>query len=241
MKRVVIVQARLTSSRLPGKVLMDLAGQPMLARQIRRLKLCSQIDEIVIATTINDTDDPIVALAAAEGVRWFRGSENDVLSRYVGAAREAKADMVVRITADCPLIDSEQTDRVIKQLQDQSNEFDYASNVVVRTFPRGLDTEAFFTDVIERLNRIATSVPAREHVTHYIITEHPELFAIHSIYDLDDNSDLRWTVDTSEDIAMVRRIYRDLGDQTPYRQVLEYVRLHPEVASVNTHVKQKTI
>src|SRR5688572_8897689 len=128
MKRVIIVQARMTSTRLPGKVLMDLAGRPMLARQIRRLKDCRCADDIVVATTTNATDDPVVALADAEGVRWFRGSEDDVLSRYVGAAREANADMIVRITADCPLIDAELTDQVIEELQSLSTTYDYASN-----------------------------------------------------------------------------------------------------------------
>src|SRR4051794_35183830 len=108
MKRVIIVQARMTSSRLPGKVLMELADRPMLSQQIRRLKNCREMDEIVIATTINATDDPVVELADAEGLRWFRGSESDVLSRYVGAAHEAKAEIVIRITVDCPLIDPEQ-------------------------------------------------------------------------------------------------------------------------------------
>jgi len=101
---------------------MDLAGRPMLAQQLRRLKKCHSVDEISVATSTNTTDDPVVALEGREGVRWFRGSEHDVLSRYLGAARESQADIVVRITADCPLIDPEQTDRVIYELESHAAE-----------------------------------------------------------------------------------------------------------------------
>lgn len=232
----------MTSTRLPGKVLKDLAGHPMLTQQVRRLKRCRHVDEIIIATTKNTTDDPLIVLAEAEDIRWFRGSENDVLSRYVGAAREANADMIVRITADCPLIAVELTDQVIAELETLSAEHDYASNCMRRTFPRGLDTEAFFTDTLERLNRMANSVRAREHVTYYLTTERPGLFSIHSIYDAEDNSDLRWTVDTNEDLAMVRRVYEDLGDSLmSYKEILNYIRLHPEITSLNSHIEQKII
>ena len=135
-KRVVIVQARMASSRLPGKVLMDLCGKPMLAQLLGRLKRCMHADEIVVATTTKPGDDPVAALADREGVRVFRGSEDDVLSRYAGAAREARAGMVVRITADCPLIDPDQTDRVIQALEKGAAEYDYASNTQNRRFPR---------------------------------------------------------------------------------------------------------
>lgn len=227
MRRVIIVQARMTSSRLPGKVLMNLAGRPMLSQQIRRLKTCREMDEIVIATTTNATDDPLVELAEAEGLRWFRGSESDVLSRYVGAAHEAKAEIVIRITADCPLIDPEQSDAVVSALSERPTEYDYAANIITRTLPRGLDTEAFFVDTLDRVDRMATSQPAREHVTWFIHAERPDLFALRSITCEDDNSDLRWTVDTPEDFQAVTRIYEDLNlgeRQLPYREILARVR-----------------
>ena len=242
MKRVIILQARTTSTRLPGKVLMDLAGRPMLAQQLRRLKRCRQADEIVVATTTNVTDDPVVALARSEGARWYRGSETDVLSRYVNAAREAKAEVVVRVTADCPLIDPEESDRVIEALIAQRERCDYASNVVRRTYPQGLDTEAMYADTLERLERLAHSSPAREHVTYYILNERPELFGIHSVTDTENNSDLRWTVDVAEDLEMVRRLYEELalGDRfVGYRELLAHVRAHPAVAAVNADVMQK--
>src|SRR5687767_7584473 len=143
MKVVIVVQARMTSTRLPGKVLMDVSGRPMLAWQIERLQRCAA-QEIVLATTSNAADDPVVELAARLGIRSFRGSEHDVLARFVGAARQAHADVVVRVTADCPLLDPAITDRVINELLEHRGECDYASNVLRRTYPRGLDVEAFF-------------------------------------------------------------------------------------------------
>ncbi|HEX6371499.1 MAG TPA: glycosyltransferase family protein [Longimicrobium sp.] len=224
MKRVLVLQARTTSTRLPGKVLMDLGGRPMLARQLERLARCRHVDEIVVATTTNATDDPVVAVAEEAGVRWFRGSEADVLGRYAGAAREAGADVVIRSTADCPLIDPEIVDRVIETLMDGRAELDYASNVVRRTYPRGLDVEALFRDTLERVDRMATSKPAREHVTWFIHSERPELFGIGSVTDAEDHSDLSWTVDTAEDMERVRGVFSLLGLDSAYVPYPEAVR-----------------
>ncbi len=236
MRRVIVVQAGMTSTRLPGKVLMDLAGRPMLAQQLRRVQRCRLVDDIVVATTTNATDDPVVALARAVGVRWFRGSEADVLSRYAGAAREAGADLVVRLTADCPLIDPAVSDRVIEALASCPERADYASNVLRRTFPVGLDTEGFWNDTLYRAERLARSASAREHVTTFIYVERPELFVLHSVTDAEDNSDLRWTVDTAADLAVVRRLYEDLGlGERPldYRELVRYARAHHKLGAVN--------
>ena len=233
MRRVAIVQARMTSTRLPGKVLMDVAGRPMLARQLARVKRCRLVDEIVVATTTNAADDPVVATARDEGVRWFRGSEADVLGRYAGAAHAARADVVVRITADCPLIDPEISDRVIDALTLRLEPADYASNVLRRTYPVGLDTEALWCDTLDRVARHARSASAREHVTPYIYAERPDLFLLRSVTDETDASDLRWTVDVAEDLELVRRMYEDLGladRPLPYRDLLRYVRAHPAVS-----------
>src|SRR5262249_60896773 len=126
-RRVVAGEARMTSTRLPGTVLADVAGRPMLARQLRRLAACRMADELVVATTVNATDDPVVAVARGEGARWFRGSEADVLERYVGAAREARADVVVRITADCPLIDPDVRHPLLAPLTDAPARWGYGS------------------------------------------------------------------------------------------------------------------
>src|ERR1700754_3878745 len=155
MHRVVILQARMTSTRLPGKVLADLAGRPMLQRQLERLVRCRHVDEIALATTTNTEDDPIVDLAQRQGFRVHRGSEHDVLARYAGAAAACDADLIVRITSDCPLIDPELTDAVIAALEERRESVDYASNVLERHLPRGLDTEALWRDVLERVHRMA--------------------------------------------------------------------------------------
>jgi spore coat polysaccharide biosynthesis protein SpsF len=234
---VAIIQARMTSTRLPGKVLMDLAGRPMLSQLLARVKRCRLVDEVVVATTLNGDDDPVVQTARASDVRWFRGGEADVLGRYAGAAREAAADLVIRLTADCPLIDPAVTDRVIAALAAGPEAADYASNVIRRTFPVGLDAEAFWSDVLFRTERLARSPAAREHVTTFMYAERPELFIIHPVIDDEDNADLRWTVDVAADLALVRRLYEDLGlGERPleYREIIRHVRAHPEIAGVNT-------
>src|SRR5439155_7386715 len=149
----------------------------------------------------------IVELARREGVAWFRGSEHDVLARFVGAARQARADVVVRVTADCPLIDPEVTDRVIRELVDHSGDCDYASNVLQRTYPRGLDVEAFFTDVLLRMDRLGRSGAAREHVTLVARSELPHLFLSRTVVDSENNADLRWTVDYPADLVLIHALY----------------------------------
>ena len=242
MNVVIIVQARMTSTRLPGKILADLAGRPMLARELERLRRCTRANEIVLATTTRPTDDPVVALAEAEGVRHFRGSEHDVLSRYLGAARESKADVIVRITADCPLIDPAAVDDVIAALLDDARgPADYASNIQRRTFPRGLDCEALHRDVLERVGRLGTSALAREHVTYFIHREHPELFVLRSVEGAVDHSSLRWTVDEPADLALVRRIWEVAGlheRSLPYQELVALVNAHPELSAINAHVQQ---
>ena len=239
MRRVVVVQARTTSTRLPGKVLTDLAGKPLLERELERLAACSAADEIVLATTVNADDDPLVNLADRLGLRWHRGSEHDVLDRYLGAARAAAADVVVRVTSDCPLIDPGEVDAVIAALDSGS---DYASNILERRLPRGLDTEVLWRDTLERTARMAASSPAREHVTWFIHTERPELFVTRSVARPYDAADLRWTVDTPEDLELVRRLYADLDladRNVTFPEILAHVRAHPELETINAHVEQK--
>lgn len=232
----------MTSTRLPGKVLMDLGGRPMLERQLARLARSERVDEIVLAVTDNPEDEPLVALARTLGVRWHRGSEHDVLDRYVGAARAASAGLVVRITSDCPLIDPREVDVVVAALEEHPDRYDYAANTLERDLPRGLDCEALWADVLERMGRMATSKPAREHVTWFCHAERPELFERFSVRRPYDAADLRWTVDTPEDLALIRRLYADLGlaDHDPgLDAILAHVRAHPELATLNAQVAQK--
>ena len=240
MKRVIIVQARMTSTRLPGKILRSLAGRPMLAQQLQRLKSCSQVDDILIATTCNTEDDAVVELALQEGVGWHRGDEHDVLGRYVGAARIARADVVVRVTADCPLIDPQVADNVILELVRHADTCDYASNVINRTYPKGLDVEAFYYDTLLRFDRFGRSAAAREHVTLAARSEYPELFLCRSVEDKQNNADLRWTVDTAADLEMTGAIYDALGLNerlAPYTEILDYARAHPEIGFINQGVE----
>lgn len=239
MRRVCIVQARMGSTRLPGKVLLDVSGRPMLAQQLRRLQACASLDEIVIATSRLPADHPIAALGSVEGVRVCRGSAEDVLSRFVQAARETGADVVVRVTADCPLIDPGVTDQVIDDLTSHADVADYVSNVEHRTFPRGLDVEAFFIDTLGRVDRLARTDAEREHVTLTIRANRPSIFLTRSVENWHDDSDLRWTVDEEPDLALVRRIYEELGlgDKiVPYAVILDHARRHPELVAVNAGV-----
>ncbi len=236
MKRVVIVQARMTSTRLPGKVLVDLAGRPLLAQQLRRLRRCRDVDEIAVATTLNAADDPVAELARSEGAAAFRGGEADVLGRFVGAARERRADVVVRVTGDCPLVDPEVTDRVIRELVDHPGACDYASNVVERTYPRGLDVEAFTIEALLRMDRLGTTALEREHVTLGPRSAHRGAFLSRSVTDSENNADLRFTVDTPADLELVRRLYADLdlaASAVSYRRIVAHVRAHPELARLN--------
>jgi spore coat polysaccharide biosynthesis protein SpsF (cytidylyltransferase family) len=229
MTTVAILQARMTSSRLPGKVLADLGGATALELELDRLQR-SAVDTIVVATTRNAADDPVADLARRKGVGLFRGDEQDVLGRYVEAAREAKADVVVRVTGDCPLLDPDVVDRVVAAL---GADADYAANVLVRTFPVGLDVEAIRADVLEEIGRVAESPDAREHVTWYVREERPELFERRSVEDVVDNSDLRWTLDTPEDLARLRRLVEELDlvrAPLPYAEVVARVRERPELA-----------
>lgn len=233
MRRVAILQARTTSTRLPGKVLMDVSGEPMITHELRRLLAATQLDDVVVATTGSPTDDSIIEIAEKEGVRWFRGSEHDVLSRYVNAAREARADVVIRVTADCPLLDPAVVDSVVASLDRAT---DYASNVMRRTYPQGLDAEALHRDALERIDRLAVTEAAREHVTWLIVRERPELFVKRSVEAPTDDSDLRWTVDVGADLELVRGLYRELNlaeQRLSYESVVRHVRAQQQLADLN--------
>ncbi len=242
MKTVAIVQARMGSTRLPGKVLLDLAGEPLLARCVERVRRARTLEEVVVATTVQAADAAIVELCAARGWPVFRGSEEDVLDRYYQAAVAQQADVVVRITSDCPLIEPQIVDWVVDEFLARQPAVDYAANTLPpRTFPRGLDLEVMRFDVLERAWREDHDPATREHVTPYIY-RHPERFALHGVVNQVDYSALRWTVDTPEDLELVRRIYGHVGhDRFTWREVLAVLQMHPEWIEINQNVMQKTV
>ena len=241
MKRVAIIQARMGSARLPGKILEDIGGRSMVERVVARVRASEVIDEVIVATTTRPEDDAVVTAAKKAEVGSFRGSSDDVLARFAAAALDASADLVIRITADCPLLDPVVVAHVVRALE-ADPPCDYASNVLERTYPRGLDVEALYGDALARAARLARSAQAREHVTWFVYGERPDLWTLRSVTDETDNSDLRWTVDTQEDLQLVRRLYQDLGlgdRDVGHRAVVAHVRAHPELVAANQHVRQR--
>lgn len=241
MKTVIIVQARMTSTRLPGKVLKEVLGKPLLEYQIERLRRVKLADGIVIATTVNETDLPIVQLCEKLNIAYFRGSEEDVLSRYYYAAVQYQADAVVRITSDCPIIDPRLVDEVIALYRNNYPQFDYVSNVGKRTFPRGMDTEVFSFQALQEAHREATLPEDREHVTPFIRRNTERHKAANLRYP-EDQSAHRWTVDTPEDFALIEKIIVALADCRPeftLEDCLRLLRENPEWSSINEAIKQK--
>ncbi len=241
-RTVAILQARLGSTRLPGKVLLDLAGEPMIARVVNRVRRAQALDEVVIATTTEPADDALAALSAARGWPCFRGSQHDVLDRYYRTALEHGAELVVRICSDCPLIEPEIIDRVVRELLHCCPRADYACNALPRrTYPLGLDVEAFWLETLQVLWREDKNPDWREHVTQYL-RHHPERFAIHGVLNDRDLSAMRWTVDTPEDYGLVRRIYGAFGhDRFSWQEVLKLLKENPQWLEINRHVQQKVV
>jgi spore coat polysaccharide biosynthesis protein SpsF len=242
MKRVAIIQARMGSTRLPGKVLLDIGEQTMLARVVNRVRCAKTVDAIVVATTTSERDDAIVEYARTLGVKAFRGDEDDVLSRYYLAAKAYNAGMVARVTADCPLIDPEIIDKVVMAFLDAYPKVDFASNTLARTYPRGLDAEVASFAALERSWREAEKAYQRIHVFPYIY-ENPDKFNLISVTDGGDHSLMRWTVDTKEDLEFVRAVYKRLGNNNgmSWREVLAVLAREPELLEINKHVRQKQV
>lgn len=240
MKTVAIIQARMGSTRLPGKVLKDLAGATVLARVVSRVRRARLIDEVLVATTDRPADDALVAECRKCSVAVSRGAQDDVLDRYYRSAQLVRAEIVVRITSDCPLIDPEITDKTIAAFLDARP--DYASNALQRSYPRGLDTEVMSLDALTRAWEEAQKPYEREHVTPYIY-EHPEKFRILSVPGNPDYSSHRWTLDTPEDLEFLRAIYARLNNHTTFswRQVLDVVDREPELMDLNRFVMQKAV
>jgi spore coat polysaccharide biosynthesis protein SpsF len=239
-RTVAIIQARTGSTRLPGKVLLPLLGEPLLAHVVRRVSRARWVDATVVATTVSPDDDAIVELARREGWIVERGSEADLLDRYLQAARAHGAERVVRITADCPLIDPGVIDEVVDKLSTTAAA--YASNTLEpRTYPRGLDVEAMTLEALEAANVFDDDSRSREHVTPFIY-RHPERFRLAALRSPVDLSGHRWTVDTVEDYELVRRIYDEIGnDEFSWRDALAVVDAHPDWSALNREIPQKTL
>lgn len=241
-KRVVaIIQARMGSSRLPGKVLMELAGEPMLARVVNRARRATTLDEVVVATSHEAQDGAIVALCEQKGWPVSRGSQEDVLDRYYQAAQAHQAQVVVRLTSDCPLIEPALINQLVSCfLADRS--LDYVSNTLPpRTFPRGLDGEVFSFEALERAWHADHDPASREHVTPFLY-RNPALFTCKGIASPTDLSTHRWTVDTPEDLALVRRIYDHFGhDRFDWLEVVALLEENPAWLELNQHIEQKKV
>ena len=238
------MQARMGSTRLPGKVMKDLCGNPVLWHVVHRLKFAKKVDEVVVACTTQRQDDVIDVFCAGEGIRLYRGSTDDVLSRYFESARAFQAQTVVRITSDCPVIDPQIVDKIVSEYNGDllaARKSDYVSNTLERTFPRGLDVEVFSFDVLSQAHRDARQSHEREHVTPYIY-EHPGRFVLKNFKHFEDLSSYRLTLDTQEDYALLSQVYSLLFQGKRIfllDEIMDLLRNRPELASLNRHIEQK--
>ena len=230
----------MTSSRLPGKVLADIGGVPMLAMMLTRLRDSQTLTAVCVATTDNRDDDPIVDLADSYGVLSFRGSEDDVLARVLGAATSSGADVIVELTGDCPLIDAWVLDACVRTYF--ADDVHYCANVLERTFPRGLDTQVFSTSVLAEVASLTDDPSDREHVSLYIY-EHPERYSLRNLPAEGDlaHPEWRWTVDTPDDLQFVREVVREVGITCSARDVSRLLQVRPDLVAINSHLDQKPV
>lgn len=236
-----VIQARMTSTRLPGKVLLRAAGREMLAHQLDRVRRATTVDAICIATTSNADDDPVAELAQREGVAAFRGSEHDVLDRFVKAAGHVGADVAVRLTGDCPLTDPALIDAVVGAFRAATPPVDYATNSFPRTWPIGLDVEVASMAALRIAAAEADDPYDREHVTPFLYRQ-PERFRTLGYPAPQDLSGYRWTLDETSDYELLRRILEALLPARPafgWRDVIALLDAHPEWRSLNAGVAQK--
>lgn len=240
-KVVATIEARMTSTRLPGKVLLPLGDKPVLARLIERIKRSHTIDTIVIATTINASDDGIVALAKSMDINVWRGSEENVLERVLDAAQSVQADIIVELTGDNPLVDWRHIDYLVGIVA--SDIYDYASNSTKETFPRGFDVKVFPARVLAEVNRLTQDPVDQENVSIYIYN-HPEQYKLYnwSAEGKMARKELRMTLDTKEDYSLIRTLFERLLPQDPdfsAEDVVDMFNQEPELAFINAEIKQK--
>lgn len=233
-----VLQARFSSSRLPGKIMLPLLGEPMLIRQIERIRRSRRIDRLIVATSTDSSDDPLAELCRARQIDFFRGSLEDVLDRFYRAALAVNPDQVVRLTGDCPLTDPAVIDAVIDFCV--AGGFDYASNALAPTFPDGLDVEVMKFSCLREAWKLANLPSQREHVTPYIYQQ-SEKFKIGSYRREPDISFLRWTVDEMRDFQLVGRVYEalyPLNQAFSTDDILAYLARHPELQGFNATIER---
>jgi spore coat polysaccharide biosynthesis protein SpsF len=265
-RTIAIIQARMDSSRLPGKVLLDIGGEPMLVRVVERTRRAATLSGVMVATTDRPSDDPVARLCEERGYAFYRGSVHDVLDRYYRASHSQNADVVVRITADCPVIDPVVIDRTVEAflgetkpedevLSHRSSQialsvfagpYDFAANRLPppfhRTYPIGLDVEVCSASALDYAWEHAQEKHEREHVMPYLY-ETPGRFNVLLVNHETDLGSLRWTVDTSEDLELLRRIYAHFGnhDDFSWLDVLDLWQKNPELAKINAGTRHKTL
>lgn len=242
-KIVSTIEARMTSTRLPGKVLLPLAGVPALGRMAERVKKAKYLDEIVIATTINKADEPIVELAKKLGVKSWRGSEEDVLGRVLGAAQSVKADIIVELTGDCPLMDPGLINRGIEEFF--SGQYDCAANVIRRSFPDGFDVQVFPTILLAKIDKITNDPLDREHVSYYIYRNEGKYKINHWVSEKKYFwPELRVTLDEKNDYILLDKIFKKLlpiKKDFNYIDIIEFLRKNPKLLEINKDVKAKQV
>ena len=234
MRTIAIVQARMQSTRLPGKVLEHIAGKAMVHHVVDRVLGAESVDEAVVATTTDSDDDVLYQYCVAHGIACYRGSVSDVIDRYCQAAREHQADDIVRVTADCPLLDPDVVEKVVRVFH--AGHWDYVSNVLEPTYPDGLDVEAFSFSLLEQLWREVEMPSEREHVTLHVRL-HPEKWRQANVRHTENLGQLRWTVDHPQDLEFVRLVYQYLqSERFGLSEVMELVRSLPELAQLNESI-----
>ncbi|UOF02256.1 glycosyltransferase family protein [Bdellovibrio reynosensis] len=240
VKAGIITQARMTSTRLPGKVLKEVRGVPLLKYHIDRLSW-SQLP-VVVATTINREDDPIVQMCQHLKVPYFRGSEQDVLGRFYGAAEQEKLDIIVRVTSDCPLIDGHLISKAVQDFKSKNSENIYLSNCLKRSFPRGMDFEVFSFADLKTAFHEADKAFQREHVTPFINQNVTGMIKQVDFTSDDDYSSWRLTVDEESDFALIKKMIEDFRcDEMTFDQLKVVLKTHPELKLINAHIEQKKL
>ncbi len=239
-KAGIITQARMTSTRLPGKILKEVKGKSILEYQVDRLKWSGI--PMYIATTTNLTDDIIADFAKDHNVVFSRGSEDNVLSRYYQCAKENELDVVIRVTSDCPLIDGYQVKEGLEAYLKMNDENLYLSNSIERTYPRGFDYEIFSFGLLEDAYKNADRVPELEHVTPYIRSNRSGKVNVYNISNTENYGSLRITLDTPEDFELISRLIDDYhAEKIGYKEITEILINHPELVAINAHVEQKKV